>query len=362
MRKLSFVLSFLFSFGVFASNLTVILDKDLEGLKRTVCFHEWIQELEFEGYYVSVETLSKENHNYSNYKRIIRETRAKTVFLLGDLRIPKLSLLQKNKHNRNENVHVLAETLFPLYSEASFDKNGVDPNNVFFQDADISVGVLNLIYHRAENYSKKGLLSQYCKYFKKNIAYRTCDRGDSVKAAAAIDSDFYQLKGDVKLISNKAKTYTQIKDLLTGNNLDFAHIAAHANSKSIVYGKKNTPQRQSISTNAILKTDITTKFFNLYSCKVFEDKYKYNIGKAFIGGHSETLGVIGSTKSGAMAYPRIFFNYIKRGMPFGKALLKYLKYYATSYGGQDSYLDNNGYHSGLIFYGDPTLDLHSCKQ
>jgi hypothetical protein len=74
------------------------------------------------------------------------------------------------------------------------------------------------------------------------------------------------------------------------------------------------------------------------------------------------LGVLGSTKSGALAYPKIYFDLLKKGYTFGEALLRYVKYYATSYGGDDSHLDNNGYHSGLVFYGDPTLDLHSCKE
>jgi hypothetical protein len=351
----------MFSQGLLAQDklMTIFLDKNIQDIVVKPCFNSWTRTLESQGYFVSIHVLEAKDQNLENYKSLIKIDSPDYLFFLGDLKLPKKKLIQRNKKNRKENIIVETETLFPLYSQQEFPKLGNRASDIFFDDADLSMGVLNLIYHRSTKYSHKGIISRYCEYFQKNVKYKNCEKSDEIKVAQMIDSDFVQLDDDLQKLSKESKKYTSFDEVISKNNLDMGFIAAHANSKKIYYGKGEA--KTTLTVSSLLKTKITTKFFNLYSCRVFENNNTHSVGKAFIGKHSETLGVLGSTKSGALAYPEIYFNYLKEGLTFGKALLKYVKYYATYYGGVDAHLDNNGYHSGLIFYGDPTLTLHSCK-
>lgn len=342
-----------------SKNMTIVLDKDLEDIMFEDCFGNWEQQLKDQGYNTSISIVNQEDQNLKNYKRIISAENPNYLFLLGDIKLPKRTLLQKDKYDRSKNKLVTTETIFPLYSKRAFPQNGVKGAINFFKNANISIGALNLVYERSTKYSHTGLLKRYCEYFNKVTQYKACEKEPNIKAAAMIDSDFSQLKGDIKTLTKNSKRYSSFQDIMTGD-FDFTFLAAHANSKKIYYGKNE--KQQTLTVTSLLKTKIKTKFFNLYSCRVFEDNGKYSVGKAFIGKHSETLGVLGSTKSGALAYPKIYFDLLKKGYTFGEALLRYVKYYATYYGGSESYLDNNGYHSGLIFYGDPTQDLHRCKK
>jgi hypothetical protein len=340
--------------------MTILIDQKVEDLVLETCFQDWSRNLEENGYFLNIHTVSAPEQNLKHYKSLIQYDSPDYLFLLGDLKLPKMKLLQRDKKNRSINKIVETETLFPLYSSSAFPKLGKTGSKSYFSQAQISIGALNLLYHRSTKYSHKGIIKRYCEYFSKAVTYKTCERSGDIKAASMVDTDFGQLKGNIKDLTLNSKRYSSYDDILVENNLDMAFLAAHANSKKIYYGKGE--KTQSLTVTTLLKKKITTKFFNLYSCRVFEDNGKYSVGKAFLGQHSETLGVLGSTKSGALAYPKIYFNLLKKGYSFGEALLRYVKYYSTSYGGVDSHLDNNGYHSGLVFYGDPTLDLHSCKK
>jgi hypothetical protein len=351
----------LFSLNLLAQEkfMTIFLDKNIQDLSLEPCFQKWSKNLGEKGFFINIHVLSPKDQNIKMYKSLIQHDAPDYLFFMGDLKLPKMKLIQKDKKDRSKNIVVETETLFPLYSLDSFPKLGGVKSQVFFEDSNISIGVLNLIYHRSTKYSHKGIKKRYCEYFEKNLIYKTCEKSNNIKVAQMIDTDFFQLESDLSVLTTDSKKYSSFKDILEVNNLDMGFIAAHANSKKIYYGYGNNEKILTVST--LLKTKITTKFLNLYSCRVFEDNISYSVGKAFIGQHSETLGVLGSTKSGALAYPKIYYNLLKEGYSFGEALLRYVKYYATFYGGSDAYLDNNGYHSGLIFYGDPTLTLHSCK-
>ena len=351
----------LFSMSTFATNKTmsIILDSEINELTNKNCFKDWTDDLEQKGYLISYHPVKKQEQNLKTYKSILKEYSPDTLFFLGDLKLPKLDLIQKNLKDRSKNIIVKTETIFPLFSENKFPHQGKDISNSYMRSLKTSVGVLNLIFHRAPNYSKKGLIHQYCEYFKKSLRYKNCERADKLNIASMVDKDFTQLENDIYQLSSHAKKYSHLTDILQKDNLDFAFIAAHANSKKIYYGKGEN--KQTLSVGSLVKMNISTRFLNLYSCRVFEDNSKYSIGKAFIGSKSKTLGVIGSTKTGALAYPKIFFDLLKKGYTFSDALMRYTRFYATSYGVRNSYLDNNGNHGGLIFYGDPTLSLHTCR-
>ena len=360
-RPFAFILLLLsLSSWATAQTMSIVIDSNLNELATKKCFNRWIEDLENKGYLIFYHSLKKNEQTLERYKSIIRSDSPTTLFLLGDLAIPKMDLIQRDKTDRTKNKIVNTESLFPLYSTRDFPKLGKDSDKTYFKSIDISIGVLNLIYHRAPNYSSNGIISQYCDYFNKVTKYKNCEQKDELKTGSMVDLDFNQLDDDIFHLDRGAKKYKALDDLIQENQLDFSFLAAHANSKKIYFGKGE--KQQTLTINSLLKKKISTRFFNLYSCRILEDNGKYSIGKAFFGKHSETLGLLGSAKSGALAYPQIYFDLLKKGYNFGDALRRYIKYYAVTYGGSDSYFDNNGYHSGLIFYGDPTLDLHACKE
>lgn len=339
--------------------VSIFMDSEIKELASQSCFAKWIKALEKENYFIIYHVIEKQNQNLKYYKDILKEEQPDYLINLGNLKMPEVNLKQRNKTDRSINEVNLVQSYFPLYSVKKFPANGIETAGEYFQSASIAIGQINLAYHHTK-ISPEKLIAQYCSYFSKNLKYRNCEKSASLNTKALIEDHFVQLKDSMKTLDRNFVTLKDYSEVDNDELADLTFIAAHANSRNLYV--TNNGQYGPIHVEGLIKAKNNSRFWNMYSCRIFENKGKINVGQALMLSNSPTLGVIGSTKSGAMAYPQFFNKYLSQGQTFGEALLNYIKYISVYYGGSEAYLDNNGYNGGLIFSGDPTLDLHACKE
>ncbi len=344
--------------------LSLLIDREIHEISVRDCFKQWIQELENEDYVIFYHVLGKESQNLKSYKEIITNDQPDYVIKLGNLKMPEVQLAQRNKKDRSIKEVISVQSYFPLMSLEPFPKEGRDSSKKYFRSASVAIGQINLAYHMSSTpLPKNQLLDQYCAYFEKNLAYRNCERKVKPKASAMVESDFPNMEKSLTTIDPKYVLYQDFSKMIERKSVDMTFVAAHGTSRTLFV--TNQGSHKGIHVSELASMPNNSRFWNLYSCNILNNTDQANVGRSLMLTSSPTLGVLGSTKSGAMAYPQFFFKSLSEGQTFGKALLSYLKFMALEYLvliDQESYFDNNGYHGGLIFNGDPTLKFYGCAE
>ncbi|MCK4631695.1 MAG: thrombospondin type 3 repeat-containing protein, partial [candidate division Zixibacteria bacterium] len=206
-------------------------------------------------------------------------------------------------------------------------------------------------------------------YFHKNHEYRTQLVSLNNRALVYVDDDWVnwaaEWSGDVglaygnrTLISNKDLTFAPDYETRLTDNYESILVCTHASPS--VQQFENTAGQYSWTYNYEIKAiDPVANFVNLFACSAARYTRSDYLAGWYAFADSYGLGVVGSTKTGAMLDFDYFYEPLGEGRSIGYAFAQWFAikaFWASLFFGD---LDNfRCWHYGMTLIGDPTLTLN----
>jgi hypothetical protein len=193
-------------------------------------------------------------------------------------------------------------------------------------------------------------------YFAKNHSYRTNGYLEDGSAYIFIDDSWagYGM-GDTAQLGALFSTVERVEDKtlttranyvskLTGKGAAVVHQYIHSSPN---YLQITGNGGGNVTTSNVEDLNIKGSFFNLFDCSA--SRYtETNLAMTYLLHTDYGLAVLGSTKTGGVAYPQVFDQVLASGLPWGEA-------YKTWYNTQGAHDDE--WYLGIVILGDPMLML-----
>ncbi len=359
--------SLLIIFFVFFTSLSyadfyIVVDENLKELDNKECFQTWIKQLKSEGHEAKV--IFSENNflikNESQFRQMLQDENIEGAIFVGQFEIPKKKIFFYENDDRNTKFHTVQTILHLMAPQVPISKISelVSGEYNSFDNFKKQIGFINLPHGDNK-------IINYCSYFSRNIAYRTCPTSTSKPRVLWFNAPDSSQAPHISVINDE---FTEIKNLLELYNdnpnsvekYDFAEIAAHSNPRAhgIHYNIINDPnfsgkEYDRVSVVNVKNFNTPIKFYTLVACSTAKSSFwGANIAETYFS-QKDTLGVIAMTKIASILKRDQLYGNLAKGYSFGETLVSYFNYVVA--------MDIRAtWFVGLVYYGDPTLTLKSC--
>lgn len=283
--------------------------------------------------------------------------------LVGDLPVPWFELYEDfNDDSIPDNPYMVDFPCDLFYMDMDGNWEDDDGDGIYDvhdgdTDAEIWVGQL-----RAAELSQSGIVS-FSNYFAKNHAYREETLIQRTLALNYIDDDWqgsaYSWGSALSEAIGRVITVNDINQTTAQGYLDrldsgyvFIQVATHSSPFVHSFRQNNGSNWGYVYNFQIQYGDPSAFFYNLFACsncRYVEDDY---MGGWYVFSDSYGLGVVGSTKTGAMLYFEDYYPVLGNDGTFGEALMYWMNLNGNIPGHQ---MWSRSWFYGMTHLGDPTL-------
>ncbi|MFZ4715424.1 MAG: DUF1573 domain-containing protein [Bacteriovoracaceae bacterium] len=338
------------------------LEKELAPLMDLPCYKQWKAQLAVEGYKIS-EILSAKDMNTDDYRKQMLSVGDPLVgsMMVGNLKLPEKNLDVLEYYDADDGKTIMerdskevVQTTLPLMNPMKeINETGTDTK--YFSKMKLWNGLISDGNHASP---AKQRIDNFCHYFSRNQAYRTCAHTNELKVVGFIDKDWENDSNisDLRCLSTGCTMLKNLDGLKNINEkkvgtMDFCGLAVHSD-----------PTFHYATTGLVTTSDINAwqpsiKFYNLFSCSAGHCLGLPNLAQTYLFSKT-TLGVYASTKTGSVENPNLLYKYLKNNKTFGEALVDYQKDYL---GNGNAGRRELSWSAGVVYYGDPTLKLYHCQ-
>ena len=351
--------------------IVLFLENGLSGLQTSPCFTNWRHQLAEEGLTTQViltpiETTA--DQYVATLNSIGKTSRLWGSMLIGNIDLPEVNLdVYDVSYDANHNqVYTPAirkvQTILPLLIPSTSLN---DP--AFYRKLAIYTHLeAGVISDGKSGRSTAERIQNYCSYFERNMAYRTCSHATK-KLSIVTYTDKAEptwrewqnemSEGEKSILS--FRRLSNLSEMQTINNhadpIDYFQILEHSDAVRHV-----TPSGD-VTVEDVAKWQPAVRFYNLYACSAGEYIDRPNLAQTYLFTR-DTLGVYASTRPGSIPVPGL-----------SKMYEDLTDYDDVTLGGAFDDMQASSYDptqqqwerevkAGVILYGDPTLKIYHCQK